>query len=224
VVLWWCSDVKSSPVLVSRPTGRNSPGNPVRSRTPLHTAGATGPILLPGSTGTDSFHGHHPARVGTPGGSGGTGTVPGLNDPAEHSPKPGTSGEGKTRASTLGNAGAGAHAAQGGHGLGLTFADVVANPVTLEVFKDECARAHNSENVMFLMDVLAYDRAEEPADRRMIGEDIARTYLSDGASQPINIAMTQRETILQQVTAGTFRTCKHDAAHSGGSHVACALT
>jgi len=79
----------------------------------------------------------------------------------------------------------------------ITLQDLLANPITLEIFKDVCLSNHNPENMAFWLDVREYTRAP-PMRSVDIAKNILRNYVVDDSPFCINISETLRKNVLKR--------------------------
>ncbi|AYV86395.1 MAG: hypothetical protein Solumvirus7_10, partial [Solumvirus sp.] len=70
----------------------------------------------------------------------------------------------------------------------ITLEQILDNPITLEIFKDETLISKCSENIAFIIDVTLYERAREQTVREKIASHISKKYFNRESESAINIS------------------------------------
>lgn len=83
-----------------------------------------------------------------------------------------------------------------------TLPEILANPISYEIFKDAVLTHHNMENMAFHADVQQYKREPE-SNRLAAARSIAETFIEQRAPYCINISGTLRQSILSKIPSAT---------------------
>jgi len=70
----------------------------------------------------------------------------------------------------------------------ITLEQIIDNPITLEIFKDEVLLSRSPENISFIIDVLLYERITDDQFRNKVLQYIIKVYFDPNSPNHINVS------------------------------------
>jgi hypothetical protein len=74
----------------------------------------------------------------------------------------------------------------------VTLSMILKNHVTLEIFKDQCLKDHNAENLMLYLDIRQYKQTSDAPLRSMLAREIFDTFVQRGSRYEVNVSDVMR--------------------------------